>query len=72
MLLVGGGGLEGLDVEGAVGLEFAAAHLVECLQTLAVNDVEQLLAGEGLALEGLLVDLAVADEEGGAAFEERG
>ena len=46
MALVVGRGIEGFDVEGAVGLEDAAVDFVEILESLLVDDGEQFLAGK--------------------------
>lgn len=45
--LVGGGGIEGFHVKGAVGIKLALAHLVEFLKALTVDDGEQLFARDG-------------------------
>src|SRR5579862_1340188 len=69
---VGDGGLEGFDVEGAVRFEHAALDLVHALEALPVNDFDEFLLIEGLVFERLLVDSAIADEDGRAALEHAG
>ena len=50
----GDGRVEGLEVERAVGLEFATMHFVDVFESLAMEDFDEFLAGHSLALKRLL------------------
>ena len=67
--LVGDGWVFGFDVERAIGLEFAEVNFVDVFEALAMDDFDEFLAGEGFVLQRLVIDLAVADQDNGAAFE---
>jgi len=67
--LVGDRGIPGFNVEGAIRFEIAAMHVVNVFEALAMDDFDKFFACEGLALHCLAIDLAIADEYDGAAFE---
>jgi len=70
VLALVGVGFAGFDKECTAGLQFDAADVVQVGESLFVQDGEQVVVAERLALHGSLVDFSVTHQNGGSALQQ--